>query len=147
MLRDSGRIFVCLLSGLASHFLAAILSGAADMLLFLLFDSVILPFMQAAGRLAASTAIARVSSSIAYFLLDRRAFAAGGPAPRQVAVRYGALWLAQLLASWGLVYGITRLVPVHDAVAKLIVDLVLGLIGYQVRLRWVFGNRDVATAA
>jgi glycosyltransferase involved in cell wall biosynthesis len=147
VLRDSGRIFVRLMSGLAPYFLAVILSGAVDMLLFLLFDSVILPFMQAAGRLAASTAIARASSSIAYFLLDRRAFAAGGPAPRQVAVRYGALWLVQLAASWGLVFGITRLVPVHDAVAKVIVDLVLGLIGYQVRLRWVFGNTDVATAA
>lgn len=147
VLRDSGRIFVCLMSGLASYLLAAILSGAADILLFVLFDGVLLPFMAAAGRLAASTAAARIGSSAMNLLLDRRPFAAGGPAPRLMAVRYGTLWLFQLLVSWGLVYGITRMAPVHDAVAKVIVDLVLGLIGYQVRLRWVFGNRDVATAA
>ena len=146
VLRDSSRIFACLMSGLASYLFTAILSGVADILLFFLFDSFLLSFMGAAGRLLASTVIARVSSSIVNFLLNRRTFSAGRPASPRMAVRYAALWLVQLLSSWGQVYGITRLIPVHDTVVKVFVDIVLGLIGYQVQLRWVFGNRDVAAA-
>jgi glycosyltransferase involved in cell wall biosynthesis len=145
--RDSTRIFVCLISGLASYLFAAILSGLADILLFSLFNSFLLAFMGAAQRLLASTIVARVSSSVVNFLCNRRIFSAGGPASPWTAVRYYALWLIQLLSSWSLVYGITRLIPVHDTIVKAVVDLALGLLGYQIQLRWVFRNRDVTTVA
>jgi glycosyltransferase involved in cell wall biosynthesis len=147
VLRDSARILACLVSGLAPRLLAAILSGPMDILLFFLFDSFLLPSLRAAERLLASTIIARVVSSIVNLLLNRRSFSSARRPPSLLPVRYGTLWLAQLLLSWSFVYGITSLIPVHDTVVKIFVDFVLGLIGSQVRLRWVFGNRDVTTAA
>jgi hypothetical protein len=147
VLRDSARILACLVSGLAPRLLAAVLSGPTDIVLFFLFDSLFLPSLRAAERLLASTIIARVISSIVNLLTNRRAFSAAIRSPSLVPVRYGALWLAQLLLSWSFVYGITSLIHVHDTVVKIFVDFALGLIGSQVRLRWVFGNRDVTTEA
>jgi hypothetical protein len=147
VLGDSARIFARMMAGLAPHIVAAIVSGLADILLFLLFDSLLLASMGAAVRLLASTVLARVVSLAVKLLANRRLFSVSGRTSGRIAARYYALQLVKLIASWSLVYGITRLVSVHDIVVKVFVDLALGLLNSQLQLRWAFGNRDVMIAA
>jgi hypothetical protein len=49
----------------------------------------------------------------------------------------------QLLSSYGLVYAASLIFTSHDTLNKLIIDMMLGIISYQVQLRWVYKNKDI----
>jgi len=142
-LRDSFRIFSCLLSGFIKYSVSALVSGILDVLTFFILNSLLLLFLPAPERLLISTVIARIISSSCNFSINRKIFNAGKEKLPKLAMRYYSLWLVQLLTSFTLVYAVSLYSSIHDSVIKIIIDMLLGIISYQIQLRWVFKNKDV----
>lgn len=136
--RDSWRVFLALLSGLGQYTAVSALSAVADVLTFWLCTALV--FRPLAGPAAYwwSALTARVLSSAINYTLNRR-YVFGADPSRRTVVRYYCLWLGLLVSSYLLLLALTALLPgASPVVCKAGADLLLGLAGYQVQLRWVF---------
>lgn len=142
-LRDSLRIFICLLSGFIKYSVSALVSGILDVLAFFILNSLMLLFLPAPERLLISTAVARIISSSCNFSINRSIFNAGKEKLPRLALRYYSLWLVQMITSFALVYIISINSNLHDSIIKIINDMLLGIVSYQIQLRWVFRNKDL----
>ena len=92
-------------------------------------------------RIFISTAAARVLSSVFNFTLNRNAVFKSQSGLKQTVVRYYILWFCQLACSYALVYIATKLLAlsiVLSGIAKIIIDLALFFVSYQIQKRWVF---------
>lgn len=140
--KDSLRIFLCLLAGLFSYLKTTVLSGLLDLLCFFILYNTIFSVLLTPLRIFASSLLARLFSSACNYALNRRIIFnhTGKIAPS--AFRYYILWVFLLLASAGLVYFLSIFWTINVTVIKFFVDFALGLLSYQVQLRWVFRNKD-----
>ena len=109
--------------------------GLFTLLVFLFGDRVRL------GRLALATFPSRAVSSLFNYTVNRKAvFHSDGPVKKTI-LRYYALCLVQIAASFGLVLLLSTLLkagPAQEPLLKLGVDVVLFLLSYQIQRRWVF---------
>ncbi len=141
--QDSMRIFGRLLSGLLQYSFSSALSAIVDVLLFLLCNMVLFRDFAMADRLFWSTFIARVISSMFNYSMNRTLVFQHGGKVKQTLFRYYLLWAGQLLASYGLVYAGSTLFAFSDpllknSLLKIIIDLGLAIVSYQIQLHWVF---------
>ena len=139
--RDSMRIFRVIIRGFIRFMGVSILCFLVDQGLFNLLNSAVFRNAAAKGAKAilASTALARVVSASLNFLLNRNlVFRQKGHAGRALA-RYIFLAVCQMLASAGCVWLLSR-AGMSAALAKLIVDLGLYFVSYQVQQKWVFAD-------
>ena len=97
--------------------------------------------MPLAMRLTLAAALARTISSGVNYLCNRqlpyvqdKSFSGSLP-------RYYLLWLFQLAASIGGAYLLCVFAQMDEMAAKLLVDIVLAVISYQIQLHWVFARR------
>jgi len=120
--------------------ISSVLSWVIDNLLFNLLQFLL--FKLPVGiRLFLSTAIARVLSSIFNFSVNRKAVFKSDTDLKKTFVKYYILWACQLTCSYALVYLVTDVLDlsmVLSGVAKIIIDLALFLVSYQIQKRWVF---------
>lgn len=140
--KDSVLIFNRLISGLIRYFGATVVSGFFDILGFFLLNSIILVGWSAPVRIFSSTVIARLISSMCNYLLNRRFIFADTNKLKTSAIRYYALCICQMMASYGFVYALSLYWRVNESIIKLIVDCILGFISYQIQLHWVFRKND-----
>jgi len=140
--KDSARIFLCLISGLIQYSGATIVSGFFDILSFFMLNSVVFTNLSAPVRIFASTVIARMISSILNYSMNRRLIFADTGKLAGSAVRYYILAIFLMMTSYSLVYAVSRFWGVNETIIKLIIDIALGLVSYQVQLRWVFRKKD-----
>ena len=142
-LQDSMRVLKVLLGGLISFIAAALVASVVDLGAFALLYYVILPSeMDVSAALLISTVASRVVSSVANFLFNRFVTFGGKRISRSSVFKYYLLWALQLSASYGSVLGLTLLFGGGEFFIKLVVDLVLSMLGYQVQLRWVFKKKE-----
>lgn len=140
--KDSWRVMSTLMAGLTHFLIAAIAAAAFDLGLFSLFDYVILD-----GKLSPSlvilisTVVSRAVSSIVNFMVNRFLTFGGKRISKASLFRYYTLWLVQMLASYGAVYGLSTLFGGGDVVVKLFVDLILSLMSYKIQQVWVFRKK------
>ncbi len=140
--RDYWRALRTLLAGLGRYGAVSALSAVVDVLTFWLGSAVV--FRPLAGPVGYwwSVLAARVLSSTINYTLNRRYVFGANPSRRTV-VRYYTLWLGLLVSSYLLLLALTALLPgVSPVVCKVGGDLLLGLVSYQVQLRWVFREED-----
>lgn len=123
---------------------SGILSFLLDVGLFHLLVRA-LAYLPGAHELFWATLVARVCSSLFNYALNRGAvFRSTATVPASL-LRYYLLAATLLLASWGLVDLVHRLLPgVFPTVAKVVVDCLLFLASYQIQHRWVFPVRSSA---
>lgn len=142
-IRDSIRVWSIFLKYIAS----SVAAFAVDYLLFCLFSVLLeplsaqaLPIRMTGQSLAIllATALARlISSFVNYSLNKKRVFRVEGQRARTLA-RYYTLCVVQMLASALLVSLLTGQLGWAQTVAKLPVDLLLFLVGFQIQREWVF---------
>lgn len=136
-IRDSLRIyriiFKFVLSSAASF---AIDYGLFTLLLFLLGNNV-----SRTIRLFIATFAARVLSSLFNFTMNKKAvFQSDAPVKKSL-VKYYTLCICQTVLSYGILYLLSALLQANsalEAALKLVVDIVLFLISFQIQQRWVF---------
>lgn len=133
-LLDSVRIYALLL-----RFCAASLIGfVVDILCFYAFLRLLRPLASPDALVASATLLARVVSATANYLINRKAVFKSKKRAARSGPRYAALCVVQVLLSAGLVTVLDRLFPGVTVVLKIVVDLCLFLLSFQVQRRWVF---------
>ena len=145
--RDSFRVAKVLFGGLAQFVLAALVAVLVDLggfaLLYYLLMPKLAPEMLIATSLLISQVTSRALSSVANFLVNRFVTFGGKRISRSSIWKYYLLWFVQLAASYGIVLGFTMLFGGGEFVIKMITDLVLSLLSYQIQMRWVFKKKKV----
>ncbi len=122
------------------YILSSLASWVIDNLIFNLLEFFLFAFTISI-RLLFSTVAARIISSIFNFTMNRRLVFKSDKDVKSSMVRYYILWACQLMASYFLVYIFTRLLvlgSVAVAFTKIIVDLCLFVISYNIQKKWVF---------
>ena len=138
---DSWLVFIRMLNGLLQYSLASVWSSAADVIIFLALNIFILPILEInpALRLFYATLIARFCSSIANYALNKNvAFKVRNDAPKSLP-KYYTLWLGQLGSSYALTYLVSHFLRgMHIAWGKILIDIFLAIVSYQIQMHWVF---------
>ena len=119
---------------------SSVASWVIDNLLFNILEFILIG-LTVSLRIFLSTAAARILSSVFNFTLNRKAVFKSEEGLKQTAIRYYILWFCQLICSYVLVYAATKLFALSvilSGVAKIIIDLGLFLVSYQIQKRWVF---------
>lgn len=137
---DSLRVMAQLLWGTLQYGAAAALSAVIDVALYCIFVKLLLNQLPLAARVTGAAVIARTVSSLVNYLCNRRLPYMQNSDLRSTLPRYYLLWAIQLLASISGVYAVCSLLHLDEALAKLLVDLVLAVLSYQIQLRWVFAK-------
>ena len=140
--RDALPILGRILSGVVQYSTAAAISVVVDVFLYCIFVKWILANLPLGVRLTLSAALARTASSGVNYLCNRqlpyvqdKSFSGSLP-------RYYLLWAFQLAVSIGGAYFMCTFTHMDEMVAKLLVDLVLAIISYQIQLHWVFAKHE-----
>ncbi|WP_041484093.1 glycosyltransferase [Desulfitobacterium metallireducens] len=140
--RDAIPIFLRLSSGLIQYSGATIVTGFIDIAGFFVLNSIILANLSAPVRILLSTGIARFMSSILNFFMNRRIIFADKGKLVSSAVRYYIWAIILMIISSSLVYTISLFWGINESIIKLIIDIALGFLSYQVQLRWVFRDTE-----
>lgn len=136
-IRDSFRIyriiFKFLLSSIASFLIDY---GLFTLILFLLGNDV-----SRTLRLFIATFVARALSSLFNYAMNKKAvFQSDAPVKKSL-VKYYTLCVCQAALSYGILFILSSLLQANsglEAVLKLIVDILLFLLSFQIQQRWVF---------
>lgn len=132
-IRDAWRIYKMILLFAASSLAAAII----DYILVLVFSAILagLPqFPLRAQSLLISVVAARVISSLANYLINRKIVFESRE--KSSILRYFALAVGILIANYCLLYGVTLFLPL--AVGKILVELILYPLSFYLQRKWVF---------
>jgi glycosyltransferase involved in cell wall biosynthesis len=133
--RDSARIYFGILKfGASSLFCAGL-----DLTLFTLLVRII-PIHE----IIAATCAARLISGCCNFLINKGLVFRIGGKPGGRAIKYAALFLGQMTASWLLVSALATL-PMHIAVLKALADTGLFFVGYLIQKKYIFAGHADAT--
>lgn len=122
------------------YVLSSLASWVIDNLIFNLLE-IFLVMITISLRLLVSTVVARVLSSIFNFTMNQKHVFKSDKDVKSAAIRYYILWFGQMCVSYLLVFIFTKLLVLGSglvAVTKIIVDLVLFVISYNIQKRWVF---------
>ena len=139
--RDSMRIFRVLAKGFIRFMGVSLLCVLIDQILFNVLNIGIFHnrAAKAGGIILLATAIARVVSATANFLLNKNfVFKLKGHAGGAVG-KYIVLCIGVMLVSAGCVWLLGK-IGVNSTVAKLVVDTLLYFVNYRVQQKWVFSE-------
>lgn len=135
---DSVKIYAVMLKCFFMYTLSSLSASVLDLLLFFLLNHFLFAGLPQAQRILLATIAARVVSSLYNFTVNRRVvFDAGGRLGVQL-VKYYCLVVVQMLASAGLVTLLVNILPFADTIVKMIVDICLFFISFQIQKRWIF---------
>ncbi|HHW30269.1 MAG TPA: glycosyltransferase family 2 protein [Clostridiaceae bacterium] len=140
-IRDSFRIFRCLVYGILKQMLAAIFCGILDLFVFFVLYSTVFAGFQALARIFACAAIARLLSAACKYIISRSTFIAGIGKLKYTLFRYYILLLVMTVFSCGLIYLASLFSHINIVIIKLIVDFILGFISYHIHLRWISNKK------
>lgn len=127
-------------SAILKYIFSSLASWVIDNLIFNLLE-IFLVMITISLRLLISTVVARVLSSVFNFTMNRRLVFKSDRDVKSSAIRYYTLWLCQMTLSYLLVFVFTRLLVLGSAavaITKILVDLVLFVISYNIQKKWVF---------
>lgn len=136
-IRDSLKIYRVIFKFLLSSGLSFLIDyGIFTLLVCLIADN-----MNRGERLLIATLTARVISSICNYTMNRKTVFKSKASVKGSLARYYLLCICQTAASYGLVYLLTGLISVQgflESLVKIVVDVVLFLLSFQIQKRWVF---------
>ena len=137
--RDSMRIYMTIFKFIGS----SLASFLVDFLIFTILNLLIGDSMEDTTRIAVATVGARVVSSVFNYTLNRKVVFKSDADVKKSLVKYFLLAICQVTVSFLLVDLIAEKwlglgASLLESIIKMIVDLVLFLISYQIQQRWVF---------
>ena len=122
------------------YVLSSLASWVIDNLIFNLLD-IFLVMFTISLRLLFSTVVARIISSVFNFTMNRKHVFKSDKDVKAAAVRYYILWFCQMAVSYLLVFLFTKMLMLGTTavgITKIIVDVVLFVVSYNIQKRWVF---------
>ena len=137
-LRDSWPIFKVLISHLGTYSLAGALSAVAALAAFAWTDLVWLRGTGPAGRIFAASIVSAAVGSLTRLLLHWLFRVRTERNMTDATAKYYLLLAGQMLASYLVVLAIHSATGWTAVWVKLVADIVLAIIGYQIHPRWLF---------
>lgn len=140
--RDSIQIYRVIFK----FFVSSVLSFLIDYGIFTLLVCLLADSTDRSVRLLIATAAARVISSICNYCLNRRAVFRSKASVNSSLVKYYILCIFQAGLSYGLVLLFTGLLGLKgftESLVKVIVDVILFFISFQIQRKWVFGEKGI----
>lgn len=138
---DSARIFVRVISGLIGFSASAICAAVIDISIYGILTKVVLTKLSLFWMLLIAFVTARVISSFVNFALNRRLPLSQNKSISDTMPKYYILVVLQMIVSFVSIYLLCAHTGIDEMIIKIIVDCILGLISYQMQLRWVFCNK------
>lgn len=138
---DSARIFVRVLSGLIGFSASAICAAFLDISIYGVMIKAVLVNFPLFWMLLIAFLSARIVSSAVNFALNRRLPVSQNKCIRDTIPKYYTLVIIQMIVSFLSIYLLCAHTSIDEMIIKIIVDCILGLISYQIQLRWVFCNK------
>lgn len=137
-LQDSARIYATIFKQFALFLVSSVLGALLDIALYTAVITLFFHGSSAATGVVTSTVVARIVSSLANYVLNRRAVFEDSSSKRRSLLRYYTL-AAFILACSALGTSImSKALGGHVVWAKIIVDGCLFVVSYLVQKRWVF---------
>lgn len=118
-----------------------ILSMLIDQGLFALFVNWIFKFLGTEKAIVISTIIARICSSVFNYIMNRNVVFKSKSGLNSL-IRYYTLCIVQMMASALGVMLIYKVTKGNSSILKLIVDLLLFFVSYQIQRKWVFADKE-----
>jgi dolichol-phosphate mannosyltransferase len=142
-IRDSIKIMSILFANFIRFLASSCVSAVVDLsIAWFLFDF-LRPFIQTEYlRILVASAIARVISIGVNYMLNRTLVFQEKRSSGQSLIRYLMLCVLIILVSTTGVYGLNRSFGLSEKTGKIICDIVLFVLSYQVQQRWVFAKGD-----
>ncbi|MBQ3181944.1 MAG: GtrA family protein [Clostridia bacterium] len=141
---DSARIFVKVISGLIGFSASAICAALIDISIYGIMTKAVLANFPLFWMLLIAFLTARITSSIINFALNRRLPLSQNKNILDTIPKYYTLVVIQMLVSFVGIYLLCAHTGIDEMIIKIIVDCILGLISYQIQLRWVFCNKPTS---
>lgn len=136
-IRDSFRIYRIIFKFILSSVASFVIDyGLFTLLLFLLGNRVSRPL-----RLFFATFFSRALSSLFNYTMNKKAVFQSKAPVKSSLLKYYTLCVCQAALSYGILYLLSTLLQAGnalEAILKLIVDIILFLISFQIQQRWVF---------
>ncbi len=139
---DSLRIVGQLMKGLGGFFFNAVLSSGVDILIYTLFVKVVFIGLPVAQRLFFSAVISRLSSSLVNYSVNRRLPYVQTRKIYPTMLKYYMVWSLQVVLSFTGVYFLHTRLGLDEVLAKILMDMLLGIANYQAQMRWVFSSKE-----
>ena len=136
---DSVKVVGACLTNLEWYLISSTLSAIIDVLIFWLLSTVIVPIQNPALNILVATVTARVGSSIFNFIFNFKYVFHG--TRKSSVFKYYLLWICQLSASYGLAYLFGEVIGWNVTICKVVCDLVLACVSYQIQNHWVFAEK------
>lgn len=138
---DSARIFAKVISGLIGFSASAICAAFIDISIYGLMTKVVLAHFPLFWMLLIAFLAARITSSAINFALNRRLPLSQNKNIFDTMPKYYTLVVVQMIVSFLSIYVLCAHTNIDEMIIKIIVDCILGLVSYQIQLRWVFCSR------
>ena len=140
--KDSVKVWGVLFSNVKNYFLALLAASIIEYSAYAVCEYLIFPNIHAALGTLYSTVIARVLSSILNCILNYKLVFKG--TSKTSIIKYYTLWLFLLTASYGLTHLFGNVLGSGNAmvITKIIIDICLSFISYQVQTHWVFPHKN-----
>jgi putative flippase GtrA len=142
--KDSVKVFTKLFSGLINFSLSTLLAGIVDISIFIILNHLLLSIFPLEIRLFLATCLARLISATSNFYMNRNHVFYTQNKLLQSITRYYTLCIGIMLMSYLLLTLSNVFLGTDVIIAKICIDILLGLISYKVQLHWVF-NKQMAT--
>lgn len=133
-IRDSIKIYAILLKFVA----ASIASSVVDISMFAIITSAIKPLTEMYVPLA--TVGARIVSAIFNYFINKNVVFENRKSTVFTGIKYLILCIVQMTASALLVMGIYSVLPLSETLIKVVVDIVLFFISFQIQKTFIFGG-------
>ncbi len=133
--RDSVIVYYNILKYMLKCGLSSLSSSIVDLSLFTIFTRLV--FGAGYGGVLAATVFARLLSGCFNFMLNKHWVFRSPDSHSLEAAKYFTLFCFQMLTSWLLVAGLSRL-AINITLLKMIVDVTLFFISYQIQNQYVF---------
>lgn len=136
-IRDSFKIYRIIFAFIFSSLMASII----DIAMFTIILFIIGGRLEDYTKLLIATIGARIISSLFNFTMNRKAVFKSEASLKQSMIKYYILCVLQMMASYGLVFIVSRLLGIGDgltSVAKAVIDTILFFVSFNIQRAWVF---------
>lgn len=141
--KDSFRIYKVILERGFRYAFASLSSWVIDIVLFSILVLVIKNVIVSKQILVlVGTVLARVASALYNFVINKKMVFKSKTGPKKSLVRYMILAISQMMLSWLLVSGVYIRTNINVSIIKIMVDVILFVVSYNIQRGWVFNDEN-----
>jgi dolichol-phosphate mannosyltransferase len=144
--KDSVRIIGIMAKSFLHYALNSLVASALEVVVFALLTKLVFFQLSVEASVFFGTVIARVISSVVNYAMNRKTVFGDTENPAKSIVRYYILCVGQMLCSSALVLLLFEGLHWDTTVLKVIADLILYMLCFQIQRKWVFQQKQAPRA-